>query len=78
MPFFSKYERAREWQKEQNQKLHPDDYNGEKLYETTIEEEMEKGDMFAMMISGFLTILPVCAFLLLLIVFIALLVFRLL
>ena len=77
MFLWDKYDRARKWQKEQNEKLHPEDYNGEKLYEPTIEESLEKGDILAMMISGFLTIVPVVSLLLIAIVLISMLIFRL-
>ena len=77
---WSKYDRARKWQLEQKEKResqHPEEYNGEKLYEPTIADEMEKGDMFALMVSGVLTILPIVTILLLLIVFIGFLFMRL-
>ena len=66
--FKDKYERARKWQLEQNAKNHPEEYNGEKLYEESIADNLEKGDMFALMISGIFTIMPVVIILLLIIV----------
>jgi hypothetical protein len=71
MMFEKKLERARQVQREQrglDQKEQTEDYNGEKLYEPSIHEEMEKGDMFALMVSGVLTILPVAALALLLVI----------
>ena len=76
MLFKNKYERARKWQLEQNAKNHPEEYNGEKLYEPSIADELEKGDLFALMVSGVLTILPIVTMLLLLIVFIGYLFMR--
>ena len=76
MLFQDKYERARKLQQENVQK--PDvyeEYNGEKLYEPTVEEQLEKGDMFTLMVSGLLTILPVALLALLLIVFISWIIF---
>ena len=72
MLFQDKYERARKLQRDNINK--PDvheEYHGEKLYEPTIEEQLEKGDMFALMVSGLITILPVALLVLLLIVFIS-------
>lgn len=68
-----KYERAKKWQLEQKEKREAQslEYNGEKLYEPSIAEEMEKGDMFSLMISGMLTILPVVSLLLLIIILIS-------
>lgn len=76
--FKSKYERARKWQIEQNKKNHPDqEYDGEKLYEPSIADELEKGDMFALMLSGVITILPIVIILLMIIVFVGYLFMRL-
>ena len=52
------------------------EYDGEKLYEPSIADELEKGDMFALILSGTLTILPVCALALLVIVGAGMLFFR--
>ena len=68
MLFKSKYERARKWQLEQKAKNYPEEYNGEKLHEETIADNLEKGDMLALMISGIFTILPIVIILLLIIV----------
>lgn len=76
--FKSKYERARKWQLEQNAKNHPEEYNGEKLHEETIADNLEKGDMFALMFSGIVTILPIVTILLLIIVLIGYLFMRIL
>ena len=80
MFFKEKYERARKVQLEKvaADRKEYEEYNGEKLYEPTIQEEMEKGDMFALMLSGVLTILPIIAILLFVIVFLASLIFRIL
>ena len=75
----SKYERAKKWQLEQKaQREGNGDYNGEKLYEPSIADEMEKGDMLALMLSGILTILPVITVLLLIMVLIGFLFMRIL
>lgn len=76
--FRSRYERAKKWQLEQKEKREKafEEYNGEKLYEESVEDVIEKGDMFALMISGILTILPVVILLLLIIVFAGLLFMR--
>ena len=76
MLFKSKYERARKWQLEQNAKNFPEEYNGEKLHEETIADNLEKGDMFALMVSGMLTILPIVTILLLIIVLVGYLFMR--
>lgn len=66
----SKIDRAVKYQQEQKEKQEAErkEYSGEKLYEPSYAEEMEKGDMLAMILAGCLTILPVCAGALLLIV----------
>ena len=65
----SKYERARKWQLEQKAQREGEEvYTGEKLYEPSIDDEMEKGDMLALMVSGVMTILPIVTILLLIIV----------
>jgi len=65
----SKYERARKWQLEQKAQREGEEvYTGEKLYEPSIADEMEKGDMLALMVSGVMTILPIVTILLLIIV----------
>ncbi len=65
-----KVDRAIRYQQEQKEKQDElqKEYSGEKLYEPSYAEEMEKGDMFAMILAGCFTILPVCAGVLLLIV----------
>lgn len=68
MLFKSKYERARKWQLEQNAKNFPKQYDGEKLHEETIADNLEKGDMFALIFSAMITILPVVIILLFIIV----------
>ena len=76
---WNKYERARKWQLEQKQKREnekPEEYNGEKLYEPSIADELEKGDMFALVVSAMFTIIPIVTILLLLIVFIGYLFMR--
>ena len=72
MLFPDKYERARKLQQEKLQQQTPqEEYHGEKLHEPTIEEEIEKGDMFALIASGLLTFLPAALLALLAIVFIS-------
>ena len=76
---WNKYERARKWQLEQKQKREnekAEEYNGEKLYEPSIADELEKGDMFALVVSATFTIIPIVTILLLLIVFIGYLFMR--
>ena len=80
MLFQSKLDRARKLQREQagiKDDNEYKDYDGEKLYEPSIDETMEKGDMFALMVSGILTILPIAAVALLVTVGIGFLFFRL-
>ena len=80
MMFQGKLERARKLQREQaGLRDEPDysEYNGEKLYEPTIEDTMEKGDMFALMVSGVLTILPIAVIALAVTVGVGFLFFRL-
>ncbi|MBP5280073.1 MAG: hypothetical protein J6Z03_06280 [Erysipelotrichaceae bacterium] len=75
----NKYERAKKWQLEQKAKREGDlEYNGEKLYEPSIADELEKGDMLALMVSGVLTILPLVTVLLLVMVLIGFLFMRIL
>ena len=74
MLFQDKYDRARKLQLEKLEEAKKKpyvEYPEEKLYEPTIEEQLEKGDMLAMIVSGIITILPVAIFVLLLIVFIS-------
>ena len=73
-----KIERARKLQQEN---IHPkediySEYSGEKLYEPTIKDELEKGDMIALMLSGLFAILPLALLALGVIVLIAFLFFR--
>ena len=80
MLFNGKYERARKLQREQAGLDDPKEYkeyDGEKLYEPTIEDNIEKGDMLSLMISGVLTILPIAALALLVVVGVGFLFFRL-
>ena len=75
----SRYERAKKWQLEQKAKREENsEYNGEKLYEPSIADEMEKGDMLALMISGVMTILPIVTVLLLIMVLVGFLFMRIL
>ncbi|MBQ6334204.1 MAG: hypothetical protein IJI46_03935 [Erysipelotrichaceae bacterium] len=67
MIFNGRYERAKKWQLEQKAK---NDAKYDPGYEITPEDIMEKGDMAAMMISGFLTIFPIAVIVLLIMVFI--------
>lgn len=73
-----RYERAKKWQLEQKAKREGQqlDHNGEKLYEPSIADEMEKGDMFALMVSAVFTILPVAVMVLLIIVLLGFLFMR--
>ena len=74
----SRYDRAKKWQLEQKAKMEANnEYNGEKLHEETIADILEKGDMFALMLSGFLTIWPIVTILLLIMVLIGYLFMRL-
>ncbi len=80
MLFNGRYERARKIQREQaglKDETEYRDYDGEKLYEPTIEDNIEKGDMLSLMISGMLTILPIAALALLAVVAAGFLFFRL-
>ena len=78
---WNKYDRARKWQLEQKEKRESEQakqYGGEKLYEPTIADELEKGDLFALVFSAMITIIPIAAGLLLLIVVISFLFMRIL
>lgn len=80
MLFNGRYERARKLQREQaglKDESEYRDYDGEKLYEPTIEDNIEKGDMFALMVSGIITILPIACLALLAVVAAGFLFFRL-
>ncbi|MBQ9152703.1 MAG: hypothetical protein IJ130_02695 [Solobacterium sp.] len=68
MLFQGRLDRAVKFQEEKNRHLHESEYDGEKLYDPEIADEMEKGDMLALILSGCLTILPVCALVLFVIV----------
>lgn len=76
----SKYERAKKWQLEQKalREQQQQEYHGEKLYEPSIADEMEKGDMLALMVSGVMTILPIVTILLLIMVLVGFLFMRIL
>ena len=65
-----RYERAKKWQLEQKEKREKDSGN---RYQSDISPEdiMEKGDMLAMMISGFFTIVPIAVLALLIIVLVS-------
>lgn len=79
MFFQEKYERARRIQKERrglSENEENMEYHGEKLYEPTIKDLMEKGDMVSLMVSGVLTILPIAFIALVIIVVVAFLFFR--
>ena len=74
MLFQDKYERARNLQKENISKKVSEpyeEYHGEKLYEPSLEEQLEKGDMFALIVSAMITSLPIALLALLVIVFIS-------
>ena len=73
MLFQDKLDRARKLQIEQGHAKQEvtEEYHGEKLYEPSLEESLEKGDMFALIVSTMLTILPVAVFVLFLIIFIS-------
>ena len=78
MMFEKRLERARQLQREQrglDKEEVTEDYQGEKLYEPSIHDEMEKGDMFALMLSGVMTLLPVAALALLVMIGLACLLF---
>ncbi len=77
MLFQDKVERALDYQHEQATDIY-EEYNGEKLYEPTLEDMIDKKDMFALIVSAWLTIVPICLIVLLAIVFIAMLFFRVL
>ena len=80
MLFNGRYERARKLQREQaglSDEKEYREYDGEKLYEPTIEDNIEKGDMLSLMISGMLTILPIASLALLVVVGVGFLFFRL-
>ncbi|MBQ9046518.1 MAG: hypothetical protein IJ120_01340 [Solobacterium sp.] len=72
MLFQDKLDRARRIQREQRNLDDPEkeaeEYSGEKLYEPELADVMEKGDMTALILSAMLTILPVAAGVLLLLV----------
>lgn len=75
----SRYERAKKWQLEQKAlREQQQEYHGEKLYEPSIADEMEKGDMLALMVSGVMTILPIVTILLLIMVLVGFLFMRIL
>ncbi len=80
MLFREKYERARQIQREQRglDIKEYEEYNGEKLYEPEMKDMIEKGDMFALMLSGLITILPVAALILFILIIISLIFFRIL
>ena len=67
MLFEGKYNRARKLQRERAGLPEGEnmEYDGQKFYEPTIAENMEKGDMFSLMVSGVLTILPIALIILL-------------
>lgn len=74
MMYRGRVERAIGWQK--TNMPEKSEYSGETPYEPQIEDELEKGDMLALILSGTLTILPVCALALFVIVFVSMLFFR--
>ncbi len=53
LPFFGRYERARKLQKEKREQM---PYGRD---ETAPIEEMERGDLLAMLIAALITILPI-------------------
>lgn len=57
MMYEKRLERARKLQREQRGL--EEEYNGEKLYEPSLEDELEKGDMAALVVSAILTFLPI-------------------
>ena len=68
MLFQKKYDRAKQWQLEQKKKF--SDYNVDYSQEDrpSIADEMEKGDMFALIFSAMITVLPVAILVLLIMV----------
>ncbi len=74
MMYRGRVDRAIRWQKQNMPGK--DGSSGEKPYEPEIADELEKGDMFALILSGTLTILPACVLALSVIVFAAMLFFR--
>ena len=71
-----KVDRALNYQREQKDSDVPEYYTGEKMYEPTMEDIVEKGDMPALILSAIVTIVPIALVTLLVIVFIARLLFR--
>ena len=69
-----KLDRARKLQREQRGL--DEEYHGEKLYDPSIEDELEKGDMFALVVSAFFTFIPIAIIALVGMVLLACLFFR--
>ena len=76
MIFQKKYDRAKEWQLEQKKKFSDADVDYSLGDRPTIADELEKGDMFALMLSGVLTILPIAILVLLIMVLVGYLFMR--
>ena len=68
MLFQKKYDRAKQWQLEQKKKFSDYDVDYAKEDSPSIADEMEKGDMFALIFSAMITILPVAILVLLIMV----------
>ncbi len=77
MLYQGRVDRAAKLQREKNRRQYNMDMTEEgKPYGPAIADEMEKGDMLALVLSGCLTIIPVCAAALLAIVAAGMLFFR--
>ena len=74
MMYEKRLERARKLQREQRGL--DEEYHGEKLYEPSLEDELEKGDMFALVVSAIFTFLPIAIIALLGMILLACLFFR--
>lgn len=82
MLFQGRINRAQKTQKEENMRLHPSDYISDDpdsvIEKTRIDQEVEKGDVKAMVLSAYLVIFGIGAAVLIFLVVLALLLFRLL
>ncbi len=74
MMYEKRLERARKLQREQRGL--EEEYNGEQLYEPSLEDELEEGDMPALVISAILTFLPIAIIALVGMILLACLFFR--
>lgn len=68
MLFQKKYDRAKQWQLAQKKKFSDYDVDYSQGDRPSIADEMEKGDMFALIFSAMITILPVAILVLLIMV----------